>query len=81
MQRYGAAVYTRLVGLLMALMNWGLGDAQGRIELFERELIRYHRPPPHKQVSLNQGVGLVLTGLDKMALKDHFLLNSSRYAS
>eukprot|EP00974_Lingulodinium_polyedra_P118413 11167054-Lingulodinium_polyedra.AAC.1 len=41
-RRYDSAVATRLAGLLLALMNWSFaGDIQSRLELFEREVLRY----------------------------------------
>lgn len=80
-QRFDSSAATRLAGLLLSLMNWGFGgDIQSRLELFERELLRYEARAG-ESVSLNQRVGMVLNGLDKGTLKDHLLLNSMRYGS
>ena len=78
-QRYDSAAATRLAGLLLNLMNWSFaGDIQSRMELFDRELQRYETRV-REAVSLNLRVGMVLNGLDKGTLKDHFLLNSAKY--
>ena len=41
-QLYDSAAATGLSGLLLGLMNWSFsGDIQARIEMFQRELMRY----------------------------------------
>ena len=60
-QRYDSAAATRLVGLLLNLMNWSFaGDIQSRMELFDRELQRYETRA-REAVLLNLRVGMVLT--------------------
>ena len=44
LQRYGSAAATRLSELLLRLISWSFdGYIQSRIELFERELMRYEK--------------------------------------
>jgi len=78
-ERYEGATATRLAGTLLQLMNWSFaGDVQSRIELFEREVTLYEKKSS-EIVSKNLRIGMVLNGLDKGSLKDHLLLNTSRY--
>eukprot|EP00974_Lingulodinium_polyedra_P114577 11093603-Lingulodinium_polyedra.AAC.1 len=61
-------------------MNWSFaGDIQSRLELFEREVLRYEARSG-EALSLQLRVGMVLNGLEKGALRDHLLLNSSKYS-
>jgi len=78
-ERYEGATATRLAGTLLQLMNWSFsGDVQSRIELFEREVLLYEKKSS-EHISRNLRIGMVLNGLEKGALKDHLLLNTSRY--
>lgn len=80
-QRCDSLAATRLVGLLLALMNWSfMGDIQGRSVVFARGLLRYEKRA-QESVGLSLRSGMVLNGLDRGALKDDMRLNSSRDAS
>jgi hypothetical protein len=77
-QRYEPVVKTRLAGLLCQILRWSFsGDIQARLELFERELIRWERKASEK-ISDQIRIGIVLNSLEEGSLRDHLVMNSSR---
>eukprot|EP00971_Amphidinium_carterae_P218839 4343748-Amphidinium_carterae.1 len=72
-EQYEPQQRTRFLGQLQALLLWKFaGDIEGRMEAFEREVLR------GDVVSDALRVGLVLRQLEETKLKEYLLMNASK---
>jgi hypothetical protein len=80
--RYEPSNRTRLAGMLSSLMRFSFtGDVQGRMEQFERQIMQWEAKAGEK-ISDNIRIGMLLNSLeDNTALKDHLVMNSSKFTS
>ena len=78
--RYEPANRARLAGALAALMRYNFsGDIQTKLETFERSLIAWEKKAG-EPISNNIRIGILLNCLeDGSSLKEHLVLNSSRF--
>jgi len=80
--RYEPTTRTRLAGALAALMRFSFaGDIQARLELFERSILAWEQKAG-ETLSANIRIGILLNCLDEgSALREHLILNSSRFTT
>ncbi|CAK0847058.1 unnamed protein product [Prorocentrum cordatum] len=71
---------SRIAGQLLNLLNFTFaGDVEDRLELFERDLLRYEQRSG-EAISASMRIGIVLRQLEEGPLRQHFLLNATRLA-
>eukprot|EP00971_Amphidinium_carterae_P042509 835611-Amphidinium_carterae.1 len=76
-EQYEPQQRTRLAGQLQALLSWKFaGDIEGRIEAFEREILRYEHASG-EGVSDVLRIGIVLRQIKETELKEYLLTNAS----
>eukprot|EP00971_Amphidinium_carterae_P304933 6059623-Amphidinium_carterae.1 len=74
---FGRAIRTP-TNQLQAILAWKFaGDIEGRIEAFEREILRYEHASGD-QVSDALRIGIVLRQLEENKLKEYLMMNASR---
>ena len=80
--RYEPGTRTRLAGMLASLMRFSFqGDIQARTEQFERLILQWEAKAG-EPISNNIRIGMLLNCLeDNTTLKDHLIMNSSKYTT
>eukprot|EP00971_Amphidinium_carterae_P012579 247496-Amphidinium_carterae.1 len=77
-EQYEPQQRTRFAGQLQALLSWKfVGDIEGRIEAFERRILRYEHASG-EGVSDALCIGIVLRQLEETKLKEYLLMNTSK---
>eukprot|EP00971_Amphidinium_carterae_P309032 6140473-Amphidinium_carterae.1 len=80
-EQYEPQQRTRFAGQLQTLLSWKFaGDIEGRMEAFEREILRYeHASGEGVSDALRVGVAMhVLRQLEETKLKEYLLMNASK---
>ena len=78
--RYEPANRARLAGQLLVIMKWNFsGDIQTKVEQFERAVLSWEKKAG-EVISTNVRIGILLNCLDDTnPLKEHLVMNSSRF--